>query len=133
MSGAESGYSGTPLHRKLGVEEGQRVAVVGGGPEGFDVRLEGAIVSRRLTGQFGLIVCFVTSVRSLERRLPALLAAREPRGGLWVAWPKRSSGVHSDLDDMVVRDALLATGLVDNKVCAIDATWSALRFVGRRN
>ena len=60
-----------------------------------------------------------------------MIAALEPRGGLWIAWPKRSSGVSSNLDDRVVRETVLATGLVDNKVCAIDETWSGLRFVRR--
>jgi hypothetical protein len=64
--------------------------------------------------------------------MPALLRARSERGGLWIAWPKRSSGLASDLDDGVVRRLGLATGLVDNKVCAVDETWSALRFVARR-
>jgi len=63
--------------------------------------------------------------------LGALTAALEPRGGLWIAWPKRSSGFGGDLDDRAVREAVLAAGLVDNKVCAIDETWSALRFVRR--
>ena len=72
------------------------------------------------------------SHRALGLALPELLAAREARTSLWIAWPKRSSGVASDLDDNVVRQSVLATGLVDNKVCAIDSTWSALRFAARR-
>jgi hypothetical protein len=67
----------------------------------------------------------------LERRLPALRGLLEPSGGLWVAWPKRASGVSTDLGDGPVRELGLAAGLVDNKVCAIDATWSGLRFVYR--
>ena len=67
----------------------------------------------------------------LERRLPALKQALDQAGGLWVAWPKRSSGVATDLGDAAVRELGLASGLVDNKVCAIDATWSGLRFVYR--
>ena len=67
----------------------------------------------------------------LERRLPALKKALNQAGGLWVAWPKRSSGVATDLGDAAVRELGLASGLVDNKVCAIDATWSGLRFVYR--
>jgi hypothetical protein len=126
------GYSGTPLHRKLGIEAGARVAVIGRGPKDLAEQLEGAIVSRRLSGRFSLIVFFATSQHTLEQRLPALLAAREEHGSLWIAWPKRSSGVASDLDDVVVRHTVLATGLVDNKVCAVDATWSALRFVARK-
>jgi hypothetical protein len=78
-----------------------------------------------------VIVQFAGSRATLERRLEALIAALAPRGGLWIAWPKRSSGIDSDLDDRVVRETLLATGLVDNKVCAIDETWSGLRFVRR--
>jgi hypothetical protein len=127
----EAGYSGTPLQRKLGVEPGTRVAVIGG-PAGFAERLEGARISRRLRGSFELIVFFATSRRSLERRLPALLRARAVSGRIWLAWPKRASGVVTDLDDGVVRSIGLATGLVDNKVCAIDETWSGLRFVARR-
>jgi hypothetical protein len=127
----EAGYSGTPLYRKLGVEPGMRVAVLDG-PSGFPERLEGARVSVTLRGRFELIVCFATSSRALERRLPALLRAREPAASLWLAWPKRASGVATDLDDNGVRELGLATGLVDNKVCAIDETWSGLRFVARR-
>lgn len=103
-----------------------------GGPENFGEQLEGAIVSDHLSGRFALIVFFACSLSALELTLPALLAAREERASLWIAWPKRSSGVVSDLNDLVVRHAVLAAGLVDNKVCAIDATWSALRFVARR-
>ena len=79
-----------------------------------------------------MVIQFATSRATLERRLDALVAALEPRGGLWIAWPKRSSGKRSDLDDRAVRESGLATGLVDNKVCAIDETWSGLRFVMRR-
>ena len=127
----EAGYSGTPLQRKLGVEPGMRVAAIGA-PDGFAARLEDARVTAQLRGSFELIVFFATSVAQLERRMAALLRARSERGGLWIAWPKRSSGLASDLDDGVVRRLGLATGLVDNKVCAIDETWSALRFVARR-
>ena len=69
--------------------------------------------------------------RPLQRRLAALKAALEPAGGLWIAWPKRSSGVDTDLTETVVRELGLAAGLVDNKVCAIDQVWSGLRFVYR--
>ena len=124
--------SGTPLHRKLGVEPGMRVAVIGG-PPGFAKRLEGARVSTLLRGRFELIVCFATSRGSLERRLPGLLRAREAEGRIWLAWPKRASGVRTDLTDAAVREIGLTSGLVDNKVCAIDETWSGLRFVARRS
>ena len=126
-----AGYSGTPLARKLGVEPQMRVAVIAG-PSGFAERLEGARLSSQLSGRFELIVCFASSRRTLEGRVPAILRAREANGRIWLAWPKRSSGIASDLDDSVVRAIGLATGLVDNKVCAIDETWSGLRFVARR-
>jgi len=126
-----AGYSGTPPARKLGVEPQMRVAVIAG-PSGFAERLEGARLSSQLRGRFELIVCFASSRRTLEGRVPAILRAREANGRIWLAWPKRSSGIASDLDDSVVRAIGLATGLVDNKVCAIDETWSGLRFVARR-
>ena len=88
-------------------------------------------MSARLRGSFDVIVQFAFALAVIERRRGALIAALEPRGRLWVAWPKRSSGVASDLDDRVVRETMLAGGLVDNKVCAIDETWSALCFVRR--
>jgi hypothetical protein len=109
-----------------------RVAVIDG-PHGFVEQLTDAVVAPRLAGRFALIVFFAMSRRSLHKRLPALLRARDEGGGLWVAWPKQTAGVSTDLDDTVVREAVLATDLVDNKVCAIDATWSALRFVARRS
>ena len=125
---------GTPLPRKLGIKAGARVALVGA-PEGFDRTLgelpEGVSVRRRVRGPLDVAVaCFIRR-RELERRLEALKAALEPSGGLWIAWPKRSSGVASDLTEDVVRDLALAAGLVDNKVCAIDETWSGLRLVYR--
>jgi hypothetical protein len=132
MSASQAGYSATPLQRKLGVQPGTRVAVLGPSPDGFSEQLEGAVVTHRLGGRFELIIVFVTSQRELDARLAKLLAARGSHGAIWIAWPKRSSGVASDLDDLAVRHTGLATGLVDNKVCAIDATWSALRFVARR-
>jgi hypothetical protein len=131
-----AGYSGTPLARKLGFKPGFAVAYVDA-PEGFPALLgalpEGVTVRRRLRGPLDLVVCFVTARRALERRLPALRGALAPAGMLWVAWPKRSSGVDTDMTEDVVRDVALPTGLVDTKVCAIDATWSGLRLVVRRN
>jgi hypothetical protein len=132
---ARAGYSGTPLARKLGLEPGFAVAWVGA-PDGFEALLgelpDGVTVRARLRGPVDLVVCFVTARRDLERRLPALRAALAPAGMLWVAWPKRSSGVETDMTEDVVRAVALPTGLVDTKVCAIDATWSGLRLVVRR-
>jgi hypothetical protein len=130
-----AGYSGTPLPRKLGIKPGARVALIGA-PVGFDSTLgelpDDVTVTRRLGGQpRDVIVAFFSRGAVLERRLPALRAALDPAGGLWLAWPKRASGVETDLTDTVVRTLGLATGLVDNKVCAIDQVWSALRLVYR--
>jgi hypothetical protein len=133
-STAPAGYSGTPLPRKLGIKPEARVGLVSA-PEGFDAVLgdlpPGVSVRRRLQGRFDVVVAFFVSRAQLERRLPACRDALDEAGGLWVAWPKRSSGVVTDLGEGAVRELGLAAGLVDNKVCAIDATWSGLRFVYR--
>jgi len=121
---------GVSLARKLGIGPGARVAALGA-PAGFSERLEDTPVAGRLRGSFDVIVAFAPTLAVLERRIERSIAALEPRGRLWVAWPKRSSALASDLDDRVVRERMLTTGLVDNKVCAIDETWSALCFVRR--
>ncbi len=106
-----------------------------GAPDGFGMTLgelpPGVVVRDRLRGPLDVIVAFFDSVAALERRLPALKRALDHDGGLWIAWPKRSSGIATDLGDRVVRELGLAAGLVDNKVCAIDAVWSGLRLVYR--
>jgi hypothetical protein len=131
---APAGYSGTPLPRKLGIKPQVRLGLIGA-PHDFDEVLgelpPGVTVHRRVRGRFDVLVVFVQKRSELERRLPVLKRALDQAGGLWVAWPKRSSGVATDLGDNAVRELGLAAGLVDNKVCAIDATWSGLRFVYR--
>jgi Protein of unknown function (DUF3052) len=122
----------TQLPRKLGIASGDRVAAIGAPPGGFAARLGDVAVSTRLGGRFDVIVLFARERHELARRLDRAVASLEPRGGLWLAWPKRSSGVASDLDEATVRELGLATGLVDNRICAIDETWSGLRFVNRR-
>jgi hypothetical protein len=128
-------WSGTPLPKKLGFKPGMTAAYVDA-PEGFDELLgqlpDGVTVRGRLRGPLDLIVCFVTARRDLERRLPRLRAALQPAGMLWIAWPKRASGVPTDMTEDVVRDVALPTGLVDTKVAAIDDTWSGLRLVVRK-
>jgi hypothetical protein len=132
---APAGYSGTPLPKKLGFKPGMRAALLGA-PEGFDATLgelpDGVGVTRRLGGHRDLVVVFVTERAQLERRLDALRAAIAPDGMVWVAWPKRSSGVPTDMTEDVVRDVALPAGLVDVKVCAIDAVWSGLKVVIRK-
>lgn len=129
-----SGYSGTPLPRKLGIRDGARLAIVSP-PPGFE-RVLGALpagvqVRRQARGHLDVIVFFVTRRSELARRFPVFARAVVPDGGLWVAWPKKTSGVATDLGFDVVQGVGLGEGLVDNKVCAIDGTWSALRFVHR--
>jgi hypothetical protein len=106
-----------------------------GAPPGIEDLLgelpAGSRLSRRLGRDLDVIVLFADRRADLERRLPRARAAMREDGGLWVAWPKRASGVATDLTEDVVREAGLAAGLVDNKVCAIDATWSGLRLVVR--
>ncbi len=129
-----AGYSGTPLPKKLGIREGSRLALLNA-PDGLDEALgglpEGVTTRTTARGRSDVIVCFVTSRADLERRFGALKRALEVDGGLWIAWPKRSSGVPSDMTEDVAREISLANGLVDNKVCAIDETWSGLRLVYR--
>jgi hypothetical protein len=130
-----AGYSGTPLVRKLGIKEEQRIAfldapgdfpaTLGPLPDGVDLRA-GA------RGKLDVVVFFVLRRRALELRIEALGRSIHPDGGLWVAWPKRSSGVDTDMTEDVVREIALPLGLVDDKVCAIDETWSGLRVVWRK-
>ena len=125
-----AGYSGTPLARKLGFKKGMRVVYVNP-PDGFAVEGIDATAPRLARGT-DLVVFFATARRELERRLDALRRAIEPDGLLWIAWPKRASGVETDMTEDVVRDVALPTGLVDTKVCAIDEVWSGLRLVVRK-
>jgi len=132
-----AGYSGTPLPVKLGIGEGDEVALIGA-PERFEDALGGlpdvASLHTDLAddARYDIIVAFVTDRAELEDELPRLRARMAPACGLWIAWPKRSSGVATDVTDHVIRDIALPTGLVDNKVCAIDETWTGLRLVIRR-
>lgn len=130
-----SGYSGTPLWKKLGFRPGCSAAYVNA-PDHFEGLLgplpDGVTVRSQLHGPLDLVVCFVSERRLFEQRLPALRRALDPAGMLWIGWPKRASGVQTDVTEDVVRDVALPTGLVDTKVCAIDKTWSGLRLVIRK-
>jgi hypothetical protein len=127
--------SGSPLVRKLGIKPGAQLGLIGA-PECFDDTL-GELpfdvrVRRRLGGKpFDVVVAFYLRRADLERRLPVLAGALDPAGGLWLAWPKRASGIATDVTEDVVRSIGLAAGLVDNKICAIDQVWSGLRLVYR--
>jgi hypothetical protein len=131
------GYSGTPLPQKLGIREGHLVAVLAA-PAGFLTTLgalpTGARAQSTLAGKAPLdvIVAFISRRAELAPCLAAARVRMSQAAGLWIAWPKKASGVATDMTEDVVREVALPTGLVDNKVCAIDATWSGLRLVIRR-
>ena len=129
-----AGYSGTPLPKKLGIV-GDAVFVVVDPPDGFAATLGDygdAVWQKSLLAPVDVIVAFFMSRAKLIAAWPKLTGAAATDGGVWVAWPKRSSGVATDITEDVLRAELLPTGWVDNKVCAIDETWSGLRFVLRK-
>jgi hypothetical protein len=130
-----AGYSGTPLVQKLGIKPGHRVALVAA-PEGFVETLgklpEGVLVlGARSRAACDVAVFFVPNLSRLQKGFKRLVGRLNPAGGLWVGWPKKASGLDTDLTEDRVREVGLSAGLVDNKVCAIDETWSGLRFVIR--
>ncbi|MFI1994076.1 DUF3052 domain-containing protein [Actinoplanes sp. NPDC020271] len=132
-----AGYSGTPLYRKLGIEPGHRVALLDA-PVGFATALDGmpdevtVLHGLAAAAPIDVIVLFVTGRHELQSRLGELRHGMAQNGGLWIAWPKRASKVPTDVTGDVIREVTLPTGLVDNKVCAIDGIWSGLRLVIRR-
>ena len=130
-----AGYSGTPLPRKLGIKPDHQVLAIGA-PEGLDLgepEAEGHRVPAvpDAEGPYDVILLFCPGSATLHASFPAALPLLARNGGLWVCWPKRASKVPTDLSENPIRDYGLAQGLVDNKVAAIDATWSGLRFVYR--
>ena len=127
----EAGYSGTPLARKLGIGAGTRVRLVAA-PPGFKDTIAGSGARFVRTGPAEVTVVFATTAAEIEERFLRALGGVRSEGSLWVAWPKKSSGVATDLTEQTMRDLFLPTGMVDNKVAAIDQVWSGLRFVVRR-
>lgn len=129
-----AGYSGRSLVAKLGIKPRTRIAIIDP-PRGFRATLgplpPGVTVAARLGAAHPFIHFFTRERQELERRLPALLRALEPDGALWISWPKKASGVPTDVTEDVVRAVALPTGLVDVKVAAIDDTWSGLKLVRR--
>jgi hypothetical protein len=127
-----AGYSGTPLPEKLGIKPGHRIGLLSA-PPGFELEglPEGVRLIRRAQGSFDVIVFFTRRRAELVRRLSRLAELLVANGGLWIGWPKKSSGVATDLDFNEVQGLGLGIGLVDNKICAIDETRSGLRFVYR--
>ena len=129
-----SGYSGTPLAAKLGIKSGHRVMLIGV-PHDWSIEdlPEDVHVVRRMGGPLAnVVVAFVESAASLERRIDAFSTTITADGSLWIAWPRKAAGHISDLTDNVVRNAVLPLGLVDVKVAALDEDWSALKLVWRK-
>ena len=134
MPAERAGYSHRTLVEKLGIKVGQRIALVAAPPD-FDSTLgrlpEGVRRARELRGTIDVIVLFARDAAGLVRAMTGVKRALASDGLLWVTWPKKSSGIASDLDENIVRGVGLAAGLVDVKVCAVDAIWSGLKFVYR--
>jgi len=134
VPGALSGYAGKALPKKLGLRENATITILGG-PEGFEAELgplpDGARLSRRATGGSSIAILFARSKRELSRRFPAAVRSMAPGGRLWIAWPKRASGVATDLTQAGVRAFGLAHGLVDYRIAALTPVWSGLCFARR--
>lgn len=130
-----AGRSLSPLAKKLGIRDGQKVAILNP-PAGYDVTLGDlpaeTVLAHGLSEGLDIIQYFARDPDTLAREFRALKASINADGAIWVSWPKASSGLGSRLRDTVVRGIGLKNGLVDVKVCAIDETWSALKFVARR-
>ena len=125
------GYSGTPLPTKLGVKDGHRVYVSAGGPKDL---LPDVPLVKQLRGPIDVAVVFVKTIAEYRKAIDRMHQVLKADGGVWIAWPKKSSGVATELTEDVIRDIAVAeTSLVDNKVCAIDDTWSGLRLVVRKD
>jgi hypothetical protein len=129
-----AGYSGTPLPKKLGIKSGSTVVLVNG-PADFEKTLgelpDDVHLKRQLRGRFELIIWFARSKNELDRRIEGMAA--KVTEGMWIAWPKKASGVITDLTPTEVRESGLDNGLVDYKICAIDETWSGLKFARRKS
>jgi hypothetical protein len=129
-----AGYSSTPLAKKLGIKEGSRIALVNA-PKHFQSELgslpEKAEIVKRLTSSLDIILFFVITERTLAREFSRLAEKLVANGMIWIAWPKKSSGVTTDLTFNNVQRIGLDAGLVDVKICAVDETWSGLKFVYR--
>jgi hypothetical protein len=131
-----AGYSGTSLVKKLGIKDGMRLAVLNP-PDGYASWLKGLPPSARieptLSRPAAAVHLFTVQRRELERALPRLRAALEPAGFVWVSWPKKTSGLPTDVTEDVVRDVALPLGFVDVKVCAVTDIWSGLKLVIRKS
>jgi hypothetical protein len=125
------GYNGTPLSIKLGIKESSTVVVLHA-PTAFVLEVANTVsIRRQMKGRADVVLAFFTRRSQLAQQIEAMGMMIVASGGLWIAWPKKVSKVATDLTDHVVRNMALPLGLVDNKVCAVDATWTGLRLVWR--
>ena len=132
---ADAGYSGTPLVKKLGIKDGTTLALVGA-PEGFETLLKGLPANVKIVrggrAAAEMILWWPASVKDLAFRAKAIEQRVTSGGSLWGAWAKKASGITTDLTENAFREVLLPIGLVDYKVCAINETWSGLKFARRK-
>ena len=130
-----TGYSGKPLHEKLGIKPGHRVCVLGA-PANYETLLEGKVPRVEFTSnsrsKADVVHVFETRSAALRKKLPALQKLIAPDGMIWVSWPKKAARVETDITEDVVRNMALSLDLVDVKVCAINDVWSGLKLVIRR-
>jgi hypothetical protein len=129
-----AGYSGTPLPQKLGIKEGMTLSILNA-PHTFAEtlgRLPAEVTVHHDPAPSNIFIVFGQWAQELDRAFHEAAAQLPPGGAIWIAWPKRSSGVETDVTEDTLRDLFLPSGMVDNKVCAIDDTWSGLRFVVRK-
>ncbi len=127
-----AGYSGKPVVQKLGVKPGFRIFATGLSVAYRDIvgdLPDDVTIAKIVKAPLDMVHLFATEAKGLAAKLRSYRAAIEPDGMIWVSWPKKASGVATDLTDVVVRDTALPLGLVDIKVCAVDETWSGLKFV----
>ncbi len=130
-----AGYSGTPLFKKLGIKEDFRVRTKNAPVnylELIDPIPDGALISETIRSKINIWHLFTKSRRELEKQLPTAMKQIEQDGMIWVSWPKKSSGVKTDVTEDTIRDVALPMGIVDVKVCAVDETWSGLKLVIRK-
>jgi len=125
-----AGYSGTPLLKKLGIKDEQRV-LLRNVPSGLPEELRG-YTGTKLEKDLDVVLLFADSAAAFKAEFGLLTRAIRAEGMIWVAWPKKTSGIRTDLTENVIRDYVLKTSLVDVKVCAIDDKWSGLKFVNRK-
>lgn len=130
-----AGYSGTPLSKKLGIEEGNHVVLIDAPEEWGELVAplpHGIVFDPHVIGATDIVHLFVTRRSELARRLKMLRTQLKPDGGVWVSWPKKTAKVETDITEDVIREIALPMGWVDIKVCAVSEVWSGLKLVIRK-